>query len=482
MPAQKPAGAAAAAAPKEAAAGGGAAAAGKSASVSPLIAKSAPAVPSGAAPAGFGGVKPKEINYKETNVAGVGSKENRDLKKWAAEKEPAWQKAGKEKGIQIWRIEKFQVKEWDKQLYGAFYSGDAYIILYTYVVPGTQKLAYNVHFWLGKDSSQDEQGVAAYKTVELDDFLGDLPVQYREVQSYEAPEFLKLFGGTVRYMDGGIESGFNHVTPTVYKPRLFWVKGASADSTRVTQVPLELKSLNDGDVFVVDNGLEIIQWSGKTAGIWEKRKGGEVATAITTERNGKPKTRYVASGDDDAAFWQLVGGKGPIPAAVPDEVKNPKRPVVAPAIAKSTKAEFQSIQLKKTPAPVAGKKAGQSSGAPVDAPEPVDGDGGFTESLGGAKKKNGQEAVYMPGEAPKAGGKLSKADLTTEDVFVFDASEALYTWVGKKASAEDRKEAIFKGVEYLKQHDRPLHTPVIRVMEGAETPEFWAAFNAAANA
>ncbi len=99
----------------------------------------------------------------------------------------------------------------------------------------------------------------------------------------------------------------------------------------------------------------------------------------------------------------MLGGKGPIPAPIPDEVKNPPRPIVKPAMAKSTKAEFQSIQLKKAPAPapapapVGGKKVGQSSGAPVPEPEA---DGGPVEEVGGAKKKKGQEAVYMPGEAP----------------------------------------------------------------------------------
>ena len=36
------------------------------------------------------------------------------------------------------------------------------------------KLRYDLHFWIGKYSTQDEYGTAAYKTVELDCLLSEL--------------------------------------------------------------------------------------------------------------------------------------------------------------------------------------------------------------------------------------------------------------------------------------------------------------------
>ena len=50
---------------------------------------------------------------------------------------------------------------------------------------------------MGAETTKDEAGVAAFKTVELDDHLGGSPVQHREVQDHESAQFLTYFPGGI---------------------------------------------------------------------------------------------------------------------------------------------------------------------------------------------------------------------------------------------------------------------------------------------
>lgn len=59
-----------------------------------------------------------------------------------------FQTAGKQPGLQVWRVENLDLVAVPKQLYGNFYTGDAYILLHTTPAP-----SYALHMWLGKTIS-----------------------------------------------------------------------------------------------------------------------------------------------------------------------------------------------------------------------------------------------------------------------------------------------------------------------------------------
>ena len=87
-----------------------------------------------------------------------------------------------------------------------------------------------------------------------------------------------------RYLAGGVESGFNKVEKDKYEPRLLHVKGRR--NIRVQQTRLAWGSMNSGDVFILDLGLEIYVWNGKESGRLEKIKGLDVARRIRDEERG----------------------------------------------------------------------------------------------------------------------------------------------------------------------------------------------------
>jgi gelsolin len=363
-----------------------------------------------------------QAKLEDSNMANYGSKEHHEMKKHSAEHEPAWEGAGKEAGIQVWRIEKFKVKAWPKEKYGEFFGGDSYIILHTKITDEGKKV-YDVFFWLGAETSQDEAGTAAYKTVELDDLFDDEPVQYREVQGNESKRFLELFP-KMTVMAGGVESGFNHVKPNEYKPRLLHITGFK-QKVQVYEQKLSVDSLNNCDCFVLDNGLAIYQFNGVKSTAWEKRKASAIVQGLKASRLGKVHTEYVIDGLADKGnklieeFWTLLGGR-------PKSIKEEEELKSAPEVELSM------------------------------------------HRVSDASGKMEIEEVCR--------GKLEKSTLTSDAAFLVDAGGMVFVWIGAKADKNEKVRAMEFANEYLASEDREANVPIARVAEGKEPPEFWEAF------
>ena len=73
------------------------------------------------------------------------------------------------------------------------------------------------------------------------------------------------------YLEGGVETGFRHVEPEQYRSRLLHVKGK--EKLAVFEVDRSVKSMNCGDVFILDCGLKLIQFNGKECSTQEKMVG-----------------------------------------------------------------------------------------------------------------------------------------------------------------------------------------------------------------
>lgn len=370
-------------------------------------------------------LKQKNYDILSSNIAGLGTDLEKNIRAAAAACEEQWKTAGQDEGLQVWRIEKFQVVPWPETEYGHFFRGDSYIVLKTTKV--SDELIWDVHFWLGLETSQDEAGTAAYKTVELDDYLGTFPTQHREVQDNESDLFLSYFpNNAITILSGGVDSGFNHVEPEEYGSRLLHIKG-KLKCVRVTEVEMSAASLNSGDIFILDKGLELYQMNGSNSSGGERMRAGQLARAIDDERKGAATIKVAEQGDGDEdfwpTFWEALGGEGEI-----------------------------------------SDDSGCDAAASEEASE--------VKKLFCLKETDGELDFNLV-----ASGEFEKGMLDSNDVFVLDQGHEVFVWVGKGASEKERKGGIQHAQDYLAKYSRPLALPISRVMEGGENEVFNTSFN-----
>uniref|UniRef100_A0A8C8I2H0 Villin-1 n=1 Tax=Oncorhynchus tshawytscha TaxID=74940 RepID=A0A8C8I2H0_ONCTS len=206
-------------------------------------------------------------------------------------------------GLQIWRIEALEMVPFPSKAYGNFYEGDSYIILYTNKI--NSSFTYDIHFWLGKDTSNDEQGAAAIYTTMMDEHLGGVAVQHREAQGYESDTFRGYFKQGIIYKKGGVASGMKQVETNTYNiRRLLHVKGKK--HVVAGEVDMSWSSFNKGDVFLLDLGNLIIQWNGPKSNRMEKLKGMTLAKDIRDRERGGRAQVSVVEGDDEKSSEEAM--------------------------------------------------------------------------------------------------------------------------------------------------------------------------------
>ncbi|KAG9134903.1 hypothetical protein Leryth_001139 [Lithospermum erythrorhizon] len=334
--------------------------------------------------------------------------------------EPAFQGAGERLGTEIWRIENFQPVPLPKSEYGKFYSGDSYIVLQTSPGKGGSYL-FDIHFWLGKDTSQDEAGTSAIKTIELDAILGGRAVQHRELQGHESDKFLSYFKPCIIPMEGGVASGFKKTEEEEFETRLYVCKGKR--NVRLKQVPFSRSSLNHDDVFILDAKEKIYQFNGANSNIQERAKALEVIQYLKEKyHEGKCDVAIVDDGklqaeSDSGDFWVLFGGFAPIGKKIPseDDIVPEK---TAPTLYSITDNQVNVVDAE-----------------------------------------------------------LSKSLLENNKCYILDCGAEVFVWIGRVTQVDERKSAIQAAEEFLANQNRPKSTRITRLIQGYETHGFKSNFD-----
>ncbi|EHH66443.1 p92 [Macaca fascicularis] len=327
-------------------------------------------------------------------------------------------------GIIVWRIEKMELALVPVRAHGNFYEGDCYVILSTRRVASL--LSQDIHFWIGKDSSQDEQSCAAIYTTQLDDYLGGSPVQHRETvpTHYQKVTHPVYFGCSLSYKKGGVASGMKHVETNTYNvKRLLHVKGKR--NIRATEVEMSWDSFNRGDVFLLDLGKVIIQWNGPESNSGERLKAMLLAKDIRDRERGGRAEIGVIEGDKEAASPELMkvlqdtlGRRSIIKPAVPDEI-----------IDQQQKSNIMLYHVSDSP---------------------------------------GQLAVTEVATRP-----LVQDLLNHDDCYILDQSGTkIYVWKGKGATKAEKQAAMSKALGFIKMKGYPSSTNVETVNDGAESAMF----------
>ncbi|ONL98225.1 Villin-2 [Zea mays] len=214
--------------------------------------------------------------------------------------------------LEVWCIDGSAKTALPKEELGKFYSGDCYVVLYTYH-SAEKKEEFYLAYWIGKNSVQEDQEAAFQIANTTFNSLKGRPVQGRIYQGKEPPQFVAIFQPMV-ILKGGTSSGYKKFveekglkdeTYCSDGTALIQISGTAVHNNKTLQVDAVATSLSSTDCFVLQAKNSMFIWNGNASSFEQQQWAAKVAEFLKTG----VAVKHCKEGTESSIFWSSIGGK-----------------------------------------------------------------------------------------------------------------------------------------------------------------------------
>eukprot|EP00833_Pecoramyces_ruminatium_P004791 jgi/Orpsp1_1/1178823/evm.model.c7180000066857.1 len=336
---------------------------------------------------------------------------------------------GESEGLDVFRIEDLGLSMVDSDDYGAFSTGDCYVILNTYWED--RELKHKIYQWIGKMAEKDKLFCSAIYSVMLKGFINETSNISREIEGEESDDLKYIFGSEIRYLDYSecAESRLSSPYEFQYPLRMYKIYG----NGKIHLVESSHLMFDTNSVFLIDAGLELYQWNGKNSSFINKAFCRILLKRINSnDRKGKAEIIEFEEFEEDTSFWELF-----------DEQRT-----------EENAEEFSNIIMENEKNKEVFKVAKQ----PIKLYKIPD-----VESL---------DDVDCEDYLEEEGYFLNKNLLNSENCYVMDCGVELFLWTGNRASEESRDLIQEFTVKLIPNKVRPNWVGLQRFNENNESELF----------
>ncbi|KAJ3098162.1 hypothetical protein HDU97_004210 [Phlyctochytrium planicorne] len=343
---------------------------------------------------------------------------------------------GEESGLYVFRIENMKPELMPNDQFGRFCVADCYIVLSSVEEEekeGNQHHADNAHLnhriytYIGKEAEMDKRFCCAMYAVGLKNAIGGTAKVERVTDSEESKDFSELFGGSLEYIDSSFatESGLYEAEKSRHYPlRVYRLQGKI--NVYLQLVSPTMSSLTPEYVYLIDAGLEIIQWNGSKSSLAIRSKCRMFCEGVNaSERVSRAEIFEINEGEED---------------------------------------EWLNKLLKQEPADESAKKDPDLSGFPVtlySVPE-----------LTSEDEDEEEETTRPSNNVIVSGEKLKRGYLKSDSCYVLDVGCEVFLWIGLGAKPDLKVTAGEIMARVIRLVERPSWLALHRAIEGYEPEAF----------